>query len=105
MSATSVQKAVAVCFVSPKSYPLFNDAVTSVFGGAEVDAYLLATELARDARFSVSVIAADYGQAAIEEREGVRIIKGLNFDRSGLINAFGLWSAMNASGAQVFFLE
>ena len=96
---------MSVCFISPKSYPLFNDLVMSVFGGAEVDAYLLATELAKDERFAVSVIVADYGQANREMREGVRIITGIDFRKNMLSNARRLWSAMNASGANLFFLE
>lgn len=105
MSNKVRQQPVSVCFVSPKSYPLFNDEVTSVFGGAEVDAYLLSTELARDPYFRVSVIAADYGQADAEIREGVNIIKGLDFRRNGAVNICRLWRAMNESGADVFFLE
>ena len=37
---------------SPKAYPLFNRQVEAYFGGAEVDLYFLATELAKE--FSVS---------------------------------------------------
>jgi glycosyltransferase involved in cell wall biosynthesis len=96
---------VKVCFVSPKSYPLFNDAIGSIFGGAEVDTYLLATELARDGQFAVSVIVADYGQPSEETRDGVRIIKGVDFHKGHLSNARRLWSAMNSSSAEVFFLE
>jgi hypothetical protein len=50
----------------PKAYPLFNPQVKTVFGGAEVDLYLLATELAKDSGFAVSFITADYGQPEIE---------------------------------------
>jgi len=105
MTGTRSEKTLSVCFISPKSYPLFNDSVTSVFGGAEVDAYLLATELAKDDRFAVSIIVADYGQARGEMREGVRIITGVDFRWSMLSNARQLWSAMKMSGADIFFLE
>jgi glycosyltransferase involved in cell wall biosynthesis len=94
-----------VCFVSPKAYPLFNDTVTSVFGGAEVDAYLLATELAKDDRFTVSTIVAEYGQPTVELREGVKILKGLDFGAGAASNMRRLWSTMTMSGADVFFLE
>lgn len=91
--------------MSPKSYPLFNDSVTSVFGGAEVDIWLLATELAMDETFAVSAIVADYGQPDIELRDGVRVMKGMDFARNSLSNACRLWRTMTASGADVFFLE
>jgi glycosyltransferase involved in cell wall biosynthesis len=105
MGNTDVTKSVRVCFISPKSYPLFNDKVTSVFGGAEVDAWLLATELATDERFAVSAIVADYGQPDAETRDGVRIMKGLDFSKSAMVNARHLWRTMKASNADVFFLE
>jgi glycosyltransferase involved in cell wall biosynthesis len=99
------ESATRVCFVSPKSYPLFNDTVTDVFGGAEVDAWLLATELALDEDFSVSAIVADYGQPNIEVRDGVKIRKGLDFRRNPITNARSLWKTMTATNADVFFLE
>jgi glycosyltransferase involved in cell wall biosynthesis len=105
MDTKDSRQPISVCFISPKSYPLFNDEVTSVFGGAEVDAYLLSTELAKDGRFAVSVIVADYGQPSEETRDGVRIIKGIDFHKGSFSNARYLWSAMNSSGAKVFFLE
>jgi glycosyltransferase involved in cell wall biosynthesis len=105
MNVKDDRQPVSVCFMSPKSYPLFNDEVTSVFGGAEVDAYLFATELAKDSRFAVSAIVADYGQPPVEAREGVTIIKGLDFARSIFSNGPRLWRAMTASGANIFFLE
>ena len=58
----------------PKAYPLFNPQIKTVFGGAEVDLYLLATELAKDNDFAVSFITADYGQPPIETIAGVKII-------------------------------
>jgi glycosyltransferase involved in cell wall biosynthesis len=105
MGTTDSRQPVSVCFISPKSYPLFNDEVTSVFGGAEVDAWLLATELAKDARFAVSAIVANYGQPHEETRDGVRIIKGIDFNKGFLSNSQRLWLAMNSSNAQIFFLE
>ena len=62
---------IRVCFISPKVYPIFNRSMSHVFGGAEVDLYMLSTELAKDDHFSVSVIAGDYGQDDIETIENV----------------------------------
>ncbi len=61
MSPNDIQSPIRVCFISPKAYPLFNPNVEAVFGGAEVDLYYLATELAKDDSFTVSFITADYG--------------------------------------------
>jgi len=68
-------KPVKVCFVSFLAYPLFNPAVNFEFGGAEVQLYYLATELAKDPRFEVVFMTGDFGQAARETREGVTIYK------------------------------
>ena len=62
MNENSAAKPVRVCFVIMKAYPLFNPEIKSVFGGAEVDFYNLATELAKDKNFDVSCVVADYGQ-------------------------------------------
>jgi glycosyltransferase involved in cell wall biosynthesis len=96
---------IRVCFISPKAYPLFNPAVESVFGGAEVDLYLLATELAKDERFAVSFIVADYGQPEEEVREGVRILRSVNFRRNPLAGALAIWKAMKQADADWYILE
>ena len=43
-----------------------------VFGGAEVDLYLLGTELAKDQNFHVTFITADWGQPEEEIREQIK---------------------------------
>ena len=88
MSIKKNNISISVCFVCPKAYPLFNEAVEGVFGGAEVDLYYLATELAKDEVFDVSFIVADYGQADVETIEGVKIIKSLDFGTRFLDDAF-----------------
>lgn len=98
-------KKIRVCLISPKAYPLFNPAVESVFGGAEVDTYLIATELAKDARYEVSFIVADYGQPKEEVREGVRILRSVNFRRNPLAGALAVWKAMKQADADWYMLE
>ena len=71
MSETVKEAPIRVCFIAPKAYPLFNPAVKGVLGGAEVDLYFLATELAKDKNFVVTFITADYGQEETETIEGV----------------------------------
>jgi glycosyltransferase involved in cell wall biosynthesis len=97
-----------VCFVAPKAYPLFNPDAKNVknpFGGAEVDLYLLAVELAKDRDFDVSFITADYGQGQIEAIRNVRVIKSLDFDQNPLAGAIKVWRAMRAADAQIYFHE
>jgi glycosyltransferase involved in cell wall biosynthesis len=102
MSSSDKSKLIQVCFIAPKAYPLFNPDVKKVFGGAEVDLYLLATELAKDENFAVSFITADYGQEDIETIENVRVIKSLDFNKNPLIGAVRVWQAMHAADAQVY---
>jgi len=96
---------IRVCFIMPKAYPLFNPAIKTVFGGAEVDLYMLATELAKDSGFDVSFITADYGQAAVEMIEGVKIIKSLDFKKSDLRGACDIWRAMKMADANIYVLK
>jgi len=103
MSTTINNPPIRVCFIAPKAYPLFNPDIKAVFGGAEVDLYFLATELAKDENFIVSFITADYGQEEIETIAGVRIIKSLNFEKNPLTGAIRVWRAMKAAASQIYF--
>lgn len=96
---------IHVCFVCPKAYPLFNPAVESVFGGAEVDTYLIATELAKDERYAVSFIVADYGQPEEEVREQVRLLKSLDFRQNPLRGAMKIWKAMKTADADIYLMK
>ncbi len=98
-------RSMRVCFVIPKAYPLFNPGVSGVFGGAEVDLYLLSTELATRRGWQVSCVVADYGQPPEERREGVRLIRSLSFAQSSLAGARRLWTAMRLADADVYMLE
>lgn len=105
MCSSDKSTPIRVCFIAPKAYPLFNPDVKKVFGGAEVDLYFLATELAKDENFAVSFITADYGQKDVETIETVRIIKSVDFNKNSLIGAAKLWQAMVAADAQIYFQE
>lgn len=96
---------IRICFVAPKAYPLFNPAVDEVFGGAEVDLYLLAAELAKDKNFEVTFITADYGQKKIENVQDVTIIKSVNFEKNPFTGARQVWQAMNTADAGIYFQE
>ncbi len=101
---TPAKKPVRVCFVSPKAYPLFAPASEGVFGGAEVDLYLLGTELAKDKDFEISFVTADYGQADSEVIDDVRVIKSLDFNKNSLTGAVKIWRAMSRAGANIYVL-
>jgi glycosyltransferase involved in cell wall biosynthesis len=94
-----------VCFVCPKAYPLLNPACQATFGGAEVDLYLLGTELAKDTAFEVSFVTADYGQPQREIRGNVAIFKSLTFRENPLSGAWKIWRAMKKANADIYFLE
>jgi glycosyltransferase involved in cell wall biosynthesis len=96
---------IKICFIAPKAYPLFSPDVKGVFGGAEVDLYFLATELAKDKSFDVSLITADYGQERCETIRGVRIIKSLNFKKNPLIGAFKVWRAIRKADANIYMIK
>ncbi|MCH9022686.1 MAG: glycosyltransferase family 4 protein [Planctomycetes bacterium] len=98
-------KIIRVCFVSPKVYPLFNPKVQQPFGGAELDLYLLATELAKDSNFDVSCITADYGQEHTETVEHVTLIKSIDFNRNPLTSARRIWKAMKQANADIYMIK
>jgi len=105
MKSSGEDKTIKVCFVAPKAYPLFRPEVKGVFGGAEVDLYLLSTELAKDKNFEVSFITADYGQEKVRNINGVSVIKSFSFKENSLIGAIKIWRAMRLAGAQIYFQE
>jgi glycosyltransferase involved in cell wall biosynthesis len=107
MQSHSIDK-TKICFIAPKAYQLFNpDAknVKYIFGGSEIDLYLLALELAKDKNFEVSFIAADYGQPEIEIIRNIKIIKSLDFNECSLKGSIKIWRAMKKADAQIYMLK
>ena len=98
-------KPISVCFISLRAYPLFNPDVHAIFGGAEVDLYLLATELAKDERFSVSFVVGDYGQTDTEQIEGVTLHKSLNVDKNLFLHGPKIWKALKKANADIYMSE
>ncbi|MCE5185488.1 MAG: glycosyltransferase family 4 protein [Planctomycetaceae bacterium] len=105
MDAIGKKTRTRVCFVSLGAYPLFNPAVEKVFGGAEVDLYLLATELAKDERFEVSFVVGDYGQPRIEARQGVTLYKSVKTDRGMILEGWKVWRALRQANADIYMHE
>ncbi len=73
---------IKVCFVSPFAYSLFNPEVDLKFGGAEVQMYLVATELAKDENFDVNFVVLDVGQKKKEKHQGVKVYKAYKRGRN-----------------------
>ncbi len=69
---------VKICFVSLFAYHFFNPSNKSRFGGAELQLYYLATELARDPQFEVHFIVGDFGHPEFEIKNNVRLHKFFN---------------------------
>jgi glycosyltransferase involved in cell wall biosynthesis len=99
------ERPISICLISPKAYPLLDPSVQAAFGGAEVDLYYLATELARDPMFKVSMITADYGQPAEQVIENVRVLKSLRFDGSFLAGAMKIYRALRAADAEMYLIK
>jgi glycosyltransferase involved in cell wall biosynthesis len=55
------------------AYHFFNPGVEHVFGGAELQLHLLATQLAKDPEIEVSFIVGDFGQPRQEKLQGVTL--------------------------------
>jgi glycosyltransferase involved in cell wall biosynthesis len=102
---TTQSKKSKVCFVAPKAYPIFNPATGSYFGGAEVDLYYLATEIARDDNFEVSFIVADYSQKDVEIIENVTVLKSLDFRANAFSGLIRTWSALKQADADIYVLK
>ncbi len=73
-------KPIKVCFISLRSYSLFNQRSEAYFGGAEVQVSLLAKELAKDKHFQVSLITGDYGQPPVINQDKLTLYKTRLFD-------------------------
>lgn len=73
-----------ICIISLKAYPLFNKACNEIFGGAEVQLFLLAQELVKYKNFDVNFIVGDYGQESPEYHSGITVIKSFQIKNSSL---------------------
>lgn len=102
----------AVCFVAPWVYPIISGDRSSGFaGGAEVQQAAIARGL-RDLGYSVSFLAADFGQPDETEHEGLRFIKiwhaqdrslpGIRYFHPRLT---GLWKGMKRAGASIYYVR
>lgn len=96
---------IKVCFISRSAYPLFNPKCDATFGGAEVDFYLLAKELAKDKTFDVNFILGDFGQKKIEIKDGVSLFKSYRLKENKLTKIFKVAKAIYKVNANIYFQE
>jgi glycosyltransferase involved in cell wall biosynthesis len=101
----SSDKVVRICFVAPKAYPLFNRQCKEIFGGAELDLFMLANELVKDARFSISFVVADYGQPPDETYNGISTIASLDFSHGFVRGASRIWKALKQADADIYVIK
>ncbi|MFH1371300.1 MAG: glycosyltransferase family 4 protein [Planctomycetota bacterium] len=105
MTTANSSKPLRVCYIAPKTYPIFNPTVGDYFGGANVDLYYLATEIAKDQRFESSFIVADYGQADGEVIEGVKLFTALDFSKGALSGFVRTWNALKRADADIYMMK
>lgn len=98
----ATDKPLRVCFYILRAYPLFNPSAGRGIGGAEVDLYLVATELAKDDRFQVSFVVGDYGQDPVELRENVTVIRSANIEKNLFLQGRRIWRALRRADAQIY---
>ncbi|MFH1772288.1 MAG: glycosyltransferase family 4 protein [Candidatus Omnitrophota bacterium] len=91
-----------VCFISPRTYPLFHSEVQEVFGGAEVQFYLVGCEITKDSNFEISFLVGDYGQSEIESYNNIRLIKALHFKKNIFAKIYYFYKAFNKANADTY---
>lgn len=100
-----MNRPLSICLIAPKAYGLFDPAVASNYGGAEVDLSMLAKELAKDDSFRVRFITADYGQPSEQTLENVHLIKSLTLRENPLAGAWKIWRAMKKADADFYLIK
>jgi glycosyltransferase involved in cell wall biosynthesis len=97
---------IKLCFIAPKAYTLFNPKVKHNFGGAEVDLYYLAVELAKDINYSITFITADYSNGAgVENIKDVNLIRTFNFKQNSIIGFIKFWKGLSRADAEYYIIK
>lgn len=91
-----------ICFIQHRAYELFNPTVKTQFGGAEVQMYLHAKELAKNKDFDIRFIVADYGQPKIENIENVLLFKSSSFNENIWQQAISFFKIFRKTDADVY---
>jgi glycosyltransferase involved in cell wall biosynthesis len=90
------RRPLKVCVISPLGYGLYCPESGVPFGGAELQSYLLATNLARDPAFSVTVLTTVSTDPGEEQYGPVRLIKRRAGGRTGPLFGAGTRGMLEA---------
>lgn len=93
---------IKICFVSLNAYPLFDESIAGIQGGAEVDTYMIATELAQDDRFDVHFITTDFGQPDIVTFENIKIYKTVRL-KAPVRSVLSIWKTLKKTDCDIYF--
>ena len=93
----------SICFISPKSYPLFDKDIVSTHGGAEVQLSLLSKALATNPKFNINLMVADYGQEDRLLIDQVRLWKSIDLKASKINQALSFLNVFNKINADIYF--
>lgn len=74
MKKTEKNQKLKICFFMPMAYAIFNESNLKM-GGAEINLYYIAKELAKNKNVQIDFLVGDYHQSDIEYFEGIRLIK------------------------------
>jgi glycosyltransferase involved in cell wall biosynthesis len=94
-----------ICFVARSAYPIFNETCKATFGGAEVDLFIIASELAKDTKFKVNFLVGDFGQPDIEIRDGITLYKGYKFKEIKIVQIIKLVRRVLSINADIYLQE
>lgn len=94
-----------IAFISMKSYPLFNPALKSTFGGSEVQLYLIGTEFTSYKKDEIFFVVADYGQMNVEEINTIKVIKSINFNTNYLFSSIKLLRILKRINPDIIILR
>ena len=73
------EKVIKLCFIVPKVYPLFNQNIKAISGGAEKQVYLLGKELSKNKKYEINYCVSDYGQKKFEKYGNINIYNTFSF--------------------------
>lgn len=91
-----------VCFISLKAYPLFNNDIKAMHGGAEVQMSILARHLAQEDGFDVHVITASYRNKPIKKFKNLTIWPTFSFGLFTPLKIIKFLSVFNKIDADVY---
>lgn len=91
-----------ICFIQHRAYELFNPNIKTQFGGAEVQMYLHAKELAKNKNIDVHFIVANYNQLVIEKIDNVTIHKSSSFNDPVLQQAISFFKIFKKIDADTY---